>query len=476
MVILTAFPALITVLDGGGTAGRLRAEEGPAPGPAGGTSPAGKGIEVETAKGVEVLSEAAIQGIELRPGESSAALVAPGGKKVSLDELIFLRFPGKAPGGPETPVDTPAVLFLRDGSELSGRITAGDEEAVRFLVPGLGSESLSVPLESVRGLLVTPAEASGSPGLARDRGMSRGAWRIRLRGEIASKRREKDEVILLQEGRVQGILESLDPEGARFGSDTLGNLKIGYEKLRGIILAEVDLDTEKDGAKKDGGKARAEKDGGRPGRSLVRVTLQDGSSFPASLREISGGKAALEHGILGLLSAPLAEVSELAFLGGKTRYLSDMEPTLVREHLGPAFQKTMPHRRDANVLGDPLRMGGREYRKGLGVHSYSLLRYAPGGEHSRFQATIGLDDSARPFDSQSPAADVGHVVFRVRVDDRQVFEKAMSWRDAPLPVDIPIAGARVLELEVDFGAVEGSGPGFNFARDRANWAEARIIQ
>jgi len=328
--------------------------------------------------------------------------------------------------------------------------------------------------------MVSPTEASGAPG--RDRGAGRGAWRIRLRGEIGSKRREKDEVILLQEGRVQGILESLDAEGARFGSDTLGDLKIGYEKLRGIILAEVDLDPAKDDAKKeaDAGKEsdakRGDRDGERPRRSLVRVALQDGSSFPASLREIAGGKAALDHEILGPLSAPLPEVTEITFLGGRTRYLSDMEPSQVREHLGPAFQKKMPYRRDANVLGDPLRMGGREYRKGLGVHSYSLLRYDLGGEHSRLQATIGLDDSARPYDSQSPAADVGHVVFRVRVDERPVLEKAMSWRDAPLPVDIPIAGARVLELEVDFGAVEGSGPGFNFARDRANWAEARIIQ
>ena len=485
MAILRAFPALLAALHAGGgtfvpgTSGLLGAEESTTPGGAGASAAAGKGFEVETAKGVESLSESVLQGMELRPGASSAALVVPGGKKLPLDDLIFLRFPVKTPGGGAIPADAPAVLFLRDGSELSGRITAGDEEAVRFRVPGLGSEALSVPLESVRGLMVVPGEAS-APGPSRDRGPSRGAWRIRLRGEIASKRREKDEVILLQEGRVQGILESLDAEGVRFGSDTLGDLRIPYEKLRGIVLAEVDLDPAKDGDGKDAGKEgdekQAGKDGGRPARSLVRVTLQDGSSFPASLREISGGKAALEHGVLGLLSTPLAEVIELAFLGGKTRYLSDMEPTLVREHLGPAFQKTMPHRRDANVLGDPLRMGGREYRKGLGVHSFSLLRYAPGGEHSRFQATIGLDDSARPFDSQSPAADVGHVVFRVRVDERQVFEKAMSWRDAPLPVDIPIAGARVLELEVDFGAVEGSGPGFNFARDRANWAEARIIQ
>jgi hypothetical protein len=436
-----------------------------------------KGFEIETAAGREAFPDGALEDLVLRLGGKAAELTIPS-RKVPLDDIVFLRFPPRA-AAPAALPDAPLVLFLRDGSELAGRVTAGDEDSVRFRVPGLGAESLAIPIEKVKGLMVLSQEAApGAPpgSRPRERTLSRGAWRIRLRSEISSARAEKDEVILLQEGRVQGILESLDAEGVRFGSDTLGDLKIGYEKLRALILAEVDLPEAKRSDSSPSSRDEKGKKAAGSGRSMARITLQDGSSFAASLKEIAGGRVSLEHDILGTLSAALADVLDVAFLGGKTRYLSDVEPSAVKEHLGPAFQKKMPFRRDANVLGEPLRMGGREYRKGLGVHSYSRLEFDLGGEYTRFQATIGLDESARPFESQSPAADVGHVIFRVRVDGNQMLEKAMSWRDAPAAIDLPVAGGRQLALEVDFGPAEGSGPGFNFARDRANWAEARIIR
>jgi hypothetical protein len=211
------------------------------------------------------------------------------------------------------------------------------------------------------------------------------------------------------------------------------------------------------------------------------VTLRGGTSFTAAVKGLSSGKLSLHEPVLGAVEASLGDVLDIAFQNGRSVYLSDREPARVVERLGPAFRKTMPHRRDENVLGEPLRMGGREHRKGLGVHSYSLLEYDLGGEFTRFQAVIGLDESARPAEGEPLLAGVAEVVFRVRVDGKLVLEKAMSWRDPPLPIDVPLdsptAGAggkaRTLSLEVDYGAPEG---GFNFALDRANWAEARIVR
>ena len=117
-------------------------------------------------------------------------------------------------------------------------------------------------------------------------------------------------------------------------------------------------------------------------------------------------------------------------------------------------------------------MAGRIYRKGLGVHSYSLLEYELAPDDARFQATIGLDDSARPFSNAVAASDVATVVFRVKVDGNKLFEKEMSWKDAPVPIEVSIKGDR-LSLEVDFGGVEGS---TNSTLDRANWADARLVK
>jgi hypothetical protein len=118
-------------------------------------------------------------------------------------------------------------------------------------------------------------------------------------------------------------------------------------------------------------------------------------------------------------------------------------------------------------------MGGTTRRKGLGVHSYSLLEFDLAAEFSRFRATLGLDDSARPEEAQPQGGDEGSVVFRVKLDGKVLFEKGMTWRDPPTPVDLSVEKGRLLALEVDYGPPEG---GFNLVRDRANWAEARVVK
>jgi hypothetical protein len=150
-----------------------------------------------------------------------------------------------------------------------------------------------------------------------------------------------------------------------------------------------------------------------------------------------------------------------------------MTPSSVREDTGVLFRLQMPHRNDASVLGTPLRLRGKEYRKGIGVHAFSSLGYAFGGEFRRFRATIGLDDTARPPSGLPGREAMGSVTFRVRLDGKRLFEKDMTWRDDPIPLDLPVAGGRLLELEVDFG---NDASGAQMARDRADWAEARVIR
>ena len=85
--------------------------------------------------------------------------------------------------------------------------------------------------------------------------------------------------------------------------------------------------------------------------------------------------------------------------------------------------------------GHPLRLAGQGYDRGLGTQSRTLLAYrlAPGDR--RFQALVGLDDSAGAL---------GSVVFRVLVDDQERFvSPPMSVRDTPKSIDIDLTGAKV---------------------------------
>ena len=103
------------------------------------------------------------------------------------------------------------------------------------------------------------------------------------------------------------------------------------------------------------------------------------------------------------------------------------------------------------------------------MHSYCRADYALDGKYLKFQTVIGMDDLARPPGSQAENVGGGIAIFRVYVDDRKVLDRELSWSDSALPIDIPIEGAHVLSLELDYGK------GF-LVLDRGNWGDARIIQ
>ena len=115
-------------------------------------------------------------------------------------------------------------------------------------------------------------------------------------------------------------------------------------------------------------------------------------------------------------------------------------------------------------------MREKTYAKGLGVHAYSKLEYDLAGGFQKFQATIGLDDSARP-PLQGASSSTGTVVFRVWLDGKRIAEKLMKFSDPPQELDLPVSNGKTLSLEVDFGDKNLSA-----ALDRANWCGARVIR
>ena len=50
-----------------------------------------------------------------------------------------------------------------------------------------------------------------------------------------------------------------------------------------------------------------------------------------------------------------------------------------------------PHARQS-VEGNPLRIGGTEFERGIGTHSAASIRIALDGQANRFTAKVGVDD------------------------------------------------------------------------------------
>ncbi len=109
----------------------------------------------------------------------------------------------------------------------------------------------------------------------------------------------------------------------------------------------------------------------------------------------------------------------------------------------------------------PLRIGEKQYEKGLGHHSPGEIIIDLGGEYERFEAEVGLQ----------PLPDTnGSVEFQVFVDDEKKFDSGvMRTADRPRSVSVPLAGAMELRLAVTDG-------GDGIVSDCANWAEARLVR
>lgn len=451
-------------------------------------------IEVEHLEGSERLTASELGSLRWTGAAAGGPPVglALGARELPLARVLSIRFPwteaapagageardatSQAPGARES-----VHLLLRAGDELAGVVTGGDPDQVLFRGRFLGAEPRPVPLAALKGLLVREESAGRLRRTAADAALRR------LRRRVLSLKPEDDILFLRQGGEIVGILDALSAAGVRVSADKLGDLEVPFAKLQGLVLADIGGDRKKDDEGHENGdeevkdgknvekKERRETAAGaaEPGGVPVEVTLRDGSLLVARATSLEGGELALAHGTLGPITLPLGGVLEITFLGGLVRYVSDLEPARATEALGAVYALEMPHRRDANVLDGPIRLGGRTYRKGLGVHSYSLLEYDLGEGFQRFQATIGLDDSAQPVSSEAAASDVASVLFRVRSGGKVLFEKAMTWRDPPLAIDVPLDGARDLALEVDPG---GSAESRNSALDRADWAAARVVR
>jgi hypothetical protein len=187
--------------------------------------------------------------------------------------------------------------------------------------------------------------------------------------------------------------------------------------------------------------------------------MADGSRLGVSDARIEQGHVVATTRFKSTVRLALGELVQIHARTSAIAYLSDRPATAdyYVSYVGP----TRPYRRDLNVDGHPLRLARQSYDRGLGTQSRTLLAYrlAPGDR--RFQAVLGVDDSAGPL---------GSVVFRVLVDDKVRFvSPAMSVRDTPRPVDIDVSGGKVLILVTEFGE-RGE------IRDFADWVEARLLR
>ena len=132
-------------------------------------------------------------------------------------------------------------------------------------------------------------------------------------------------------------------------------------------------------------------------------------------------------------------------------YLSDLEPSRVEET--PFFGRRLPWRRDVNLLGEPLKMDGQTFERGLAVHSRCILTYDLDGQYATFEALVGFDDAAQGK---------GRVDCRVFADGKELYANPDLRADGPpVALSLPVAGGRATAAPRRFRP----GPGHGRPRD-----------
>jgi hypothetical protein len=159
------------------------------------------------------------------------------------------------------------------------------------------------------------------------------------------------------------------------------------------------------------------------------------------------------------VDVPVASLSRLEVKNGKLVYLSDLKPAEARQT--PYLDGTYPLQTDRSASGRPIRLGGKNYARGLGMHSRADVTYNLEGKYASFQATVGVDDAV---------GSEGSVLFRVYGDEKLLYEGPVArGGDKPVELKLDVKRVLLLRLEVDY-ADAGD------VADHADWADARLLR
>lgn len=373
--------------------------------------------------------------------ESGRMVVRTPQRAIPLDQVKSIRF---QPAGPPRADRRGAKVVLTTGDAVRGQLQGGDEEELALSSQGLGD--LRVRLGLVRAVIF-----DATPERERELELSLG------------QATEVDRVLLKVGGDARGSLVSLDgakvvintdvPQGSR-----VGTLQLDVSKVELVALAPM------------------EDPPAAPAGLRVVARLIDGSHLTGKLSGLQGDELRLVHPLAaqgGELPLGLPRVEELAVENGAFVYLSDLQPEGVTQGFPPEYAYEVDvwtWKKDRNVTGGVLRLGGRAFDKGLGVHSRCVLTYRLDQSFKEFRAVIGLDDSTRYMGEPG----LGAVVFRVLLDGKPAREypNGVTQRkgQAPTELSVDVSQARTLTLEADFD------PTSLHILGRANWADAHLIK
>ncbi|MGE4618176.1 MAG: NPCBM/NEW2 domain-containing protein [Planctomycetota bacterium] len=322
-------------------------------------------------------------------------------------------------------------IQLRDQSRWYGKLLLTpetDRDTIDWVTPSL-NQPLNVSLDDL--LLYATTSAPPNPFPAPDP--------------------DSDQLLTREGALLSGILEELQTDGILFDDPSLGPLVIPWPKVLAFRLVEVPVDQQ------------ATNTGVLP----IQIRTLDQSDVRAQLIQLDDQKIRWVDSTGQEKQIPLSRVEKIVFDLGRVIPLAQRDPISVVEGAPTTTWFPWTWKKDLNVLGAPLQIGGTIYEKGLGVHSRSELTFTVEPGDQFLTGISGMDISCRPPDEREK---IGCAEFRILLDDEEAWSGGvLCWNDPGVPFRLPLQGASSFTLIVDIG------PGHHIL-DRANWANIQIVR
>lgn len=344
--------------------------------------------------------------------------------ELAIAEVLSLDF---AEASDSVPAGAQRVS-LRGGSEFSGSGASKTARDVTLLHSELGE--LRMPAAAVQSIRIKSDDAA-----------MRVQWEtLRLR------QTEKDLLVVTRRDGagldfLTGIISTVSAEKVEFLLDG-ETVPVPAARVYGVVFGE---------AATEAGKTTAAK---------VKMLTKTGDLLAGEKLTATGGKFEIVMSWGKSISGDVNLLQRVDLSAGRLTYLSDL-PALrevfsgvdpegsVLSGLASAEEQALLFgpRRDMAIQGRTrLRMRGKEYTKGLCVHSRTEIAWALDQKYESLDAIVGIDDEVAFQDGGTHA-----VRLIIQGDDKVLVDRLVSGKEQPQPLSLPLAGVSTMTVIVDYG-------------------------
>jgi len=355
----------------------------------------------------------AISSTDVEISESSASVRLP------IDDVMVIELPATA----ATTSEETQMLFFTDGSQVHGASIARTAKSLTAQTALFGAVDASV--EAIHAVRLQAENPSFTQ-----------QWNTFLKRDA-----EKDNLVVAKRDGsgldfLAGIVSNVTATQVEFLLDG-ETIPVPAERVYGIVFART-------------------KKAVTP--ATIQLTSAVGDVLSAKSITLEGDQFKAETAWGQTVFIALTSLQKIDLSSGRIQFLSDMpalaerfdgvdpEGSLFTGLIDADQQKLLfgPQRNTTIERQSRLRLRGREFTKGLCIHSKTEMQWDLEKKFSAMECLVGIDDEVAFNGSHA-------VALKITGDGNVLFEKLIATTDDPLPLRLSLEGVSILTVLVDFG-------------------------